>query len=1084
MKHNIVFKFIAFLLCAVTLMGAVGSACGIFVMTELDLYDKTVEQVQSERLLSMGEEFAREAALRYASQTLGGTSEEMLDYRYGNWIDHYFEEGKYSYSILDEEGMELFRSGETADASVIHTYPVSGQYLHTVSVETETERENRLDAQYASYSANITIGEDAYLMDALPPEGAHIAYASFNDIYGNVIYDGYNDVNGVGFLHYSMDGQVVFFGSWQLDYDIPETTVAGVYFQDMDGNVVYEASYVDGIGIAYVDKEGRMRFVAGVPENVQVMPAETVPPVLESVSPAEIVPVYYVAFYNEKDEKIYRVRGNESIGFLSLDAQGHLVYRGFQQEENRLPEDLIINEVQFSGEEDTSLYNAYSTDNLGTVAYTENGQLIFTSLQSVTGFDPGAMSRSLPAAASETVAVETGETAETAQETEAAEETVEETIQETTQETIEETQSVETVESTDSAGETQSTEETLVPTEPAVTEVPTEPAATELPDVTEAPAEPPETQPQTKAAEEPVLINGKPLEEYDLETEYYYDEALGESVYVTYVRIPMPAYTVEMRLAPDALGMNAEYQLLMLLRSVGNYLLPALGICLLLFAICAVYLCCAAGRRPRSEEVRAAGLNCLPLDLYTGLAFLGIALAANIGVETALYRLEENLLFNCALAAAMAFCASLILVAYCFAIVAQAKTPGGYWWRNTLCMRFIMLFMHFAMWLEKFLSRACFPWLGRVVKWCWNLTCKLVLGFFRLWQRFADWFLRFARRFARRMHNLLNRFFSLLPVTWQWLIGGCVLIFISAVFVNDAVSPNVGLVAFFVCIGIVFYVAHSFGVLAESTRNMSKGDLDTKVEDKLLIGCFKDFAGDLNDLADVAVVAAQKQLKSERMKTELITNVSHDIKTPLTSIINYVDLMQKPHTPEDQEQYLEVLNRQSQRLKKLIEDLMEMSKASTGNMTVEITTVDAVESVNQALGEFSDKLAAAQLTPMFRHSESRAPIRADGKLVWRVLSNVLSNAVKYAMPGTRLYIDLMELEGKVVISLKNISREQLNMDAEELMERFVRGDDSRNTEGSGLGLNIAKSLMELQRGQLQLLVDGDLFKVTLIFPGA
>ena len=163
---------------------------------------------------------------------------------------------------------------------------------------------------------------------------------------------------------------------------------------------------------------------------------------------------------------------------------------------------------------------------------------------------------------------------------------------------------------------------------------------------------------------------------------------------------------------------------------------------------------------------------------------------------------------------------------------------------------------------------------------------------------------------------------------------------------------------------------------------------------------------------------------------------------------------------------------------------MEMSKASTGNMTVEITTVDAVESVNQALGEFSDKLAAAQLTPMFRHSESRAPIRADGKLVWRVLSNVLSNAVKYAMPGTRLYIDLMELEGKVVISLKNISREQLNMDAEELMERFVRGDDSRNTEGSGLGLNIAKSLMELQRGQLQLLVDGDLFKVTLIFPGA
>ena len=152
-------------------------------------------------------------------------------------------------------------------------------------------------------------------------------------------------------------------------------------------------------------------------------------------------------------------------------------------------------------------------------------------------------------------------------------------------------------------------------------------------------------------------------------------------------------------------------------------------------------------------------------------------------------------------------------------------------------------------------------------------------------------------------------------------------------------------------------------------------------------------------------------------------------------------------------------------------------------MQVDITTVDAVESVNQALGEFSGKLDKAMLIPVFRHEEDRIPMQADGRLVWRVLSNLLSNAVKYAMPGTRLYIDLMTLEGKVVLSLKNISREELNIDADELMERFVRGDDSRNTEGSGLGLNIAKSLMELQKGQLQLLVDGDLFKVTLIFPG-
>jgi signal transduction histidine kinase len=256
------------------------------------------------------------------------------------------------------------------------------------------------------------------------------------------------------------------------------------------------------------------------------------------------------------------------------------------------------------------------------------------------------------------------------------------------------------------------------------------------------------------------------------------------------------------------------------------------------------------------------------------------------------------------------------------------------------------------------------------------------------------------------------------------------------------------------------------------------------VEDKLLLGSFKEFAGHLNDLADVAVEAARKQMKSERMKAELVTNVSHDIKTPLTSIINYVDLLQKAETEEQTEQYLEVLERQSQQLKKLIDDLMEMSKASTGNMAVELTTVDPVEAVNQALGEFSDKLEAAQLTPVFQEPEFSLRMVADGRLTWRVLSNLLSNAVKYALPGTRLYIDIGSAEGKVMISLKNISREQLNVSSEELLERFVRGDASRNTEGSGLGLNIALNLMELQKGKLQLLVDGDLFKATMIFPEA
>ena len=231
-------------------------------------------------------------------------------------------------------------------------------------------------------------------------------------------------------------------------------------------------------------------------------------------------------------------------------------------------------------------------------------------------------------------------------------------------------------------------------------------------------------------------------------------------------------------------------------------------------------------------------------------------------------------------------------------------------------------------------------------------------------------------------------------------------------------------------------------------------------------------------------------MKSERLKTELITNVSHDIKTPLTSIVNYVDLLQKPHTPEEETEYLAVLDRQSKRMKKLIEDLVEMSKASTGNIPAYLAPTDLVEITNQALAEYDGKLKLAGLTPevtvLGRDGKPKAPeaavtVMADGRLLWRVLDNLLGNAVKYAMPGTRLYVDIAEYERSVMLSVKNISKNRLNISADELMERFVRGDASRSTEGSGLGLNIAKSLMELQKGKLNLIVDGDLFKAVLLY---
>ena len=510
----------------------------------------------------------------------------------------------------------------------------------------------------------------------------------------------------------------------------------------------------------------------------------------------------------------------------------------------------------------------------------------------------------------------------------------------------------------------------------------------------------------------------------------------------------------------------------------------------LLFAILAVYLCCAAGKKPGSQEIKPAGFNALPLDLYaigaTGIIVVMIALIGEVITYSS--NLDITDVGTITIIAAMGYAVCLVFVAFCFACAAQFKMPDGFFLRHSLsgmvlgfsfrCIGKILRFLRETIppfskktWAGlTSLSKKLYAITSGLCKELWKLVCQ-VCGF--LWKH--------IRNFLRIVIHGFSRFFSLLPMTWQWLLVGFAMFFLCIVGFRTYSTGS--FITIFICIGIILYGAHAFGILLEAAKRMGSGDLDTKVSDQFLLGSFKDFARHLNALADVAVVAAQKQMKSERMKTELITNVSHDIKTPLTSIINYVDLLQLPHSEEDEAQYLEVLGRKSQQLKKLIDDLMEMSKASTGNLTVDIRQVDAAEAINQALGEFSDKLAATPLTPVFAVPENPILMRADGRLAWRVLSNLLSNAVKYALPGTRLYIDLAQVDGKVLISMKNISREPLNVSAEELMERFVRGDASRNTEGSGLGLNIAKSLMEVQHGQLQLLVDGDLFKVTLIFPG-
>ncbi len=231
--------------------------------------------------------------------------------------------------------------------------------------------------------------------------------------------------------------------------------------------------------------------------------------------------------------------------------------------------------------------------------------------------------------------------------------------------------------------------------------------------------------------------------------------------------------------------------------------------------------------------------------------------------------------------------------------------------------------------------------------------------------------------------------------------------------------------------------------------------------------------------------ALEERTRSERMKTELITNVSHDIKTPLTSIINYVDLLEKEDIKNDKaKEYLEVLSRQSARLKKLIEDLIEASKASTGNIKFNMETINATTLLNQSIGEFSDRLDSGHITLVTDIPEDSVYMTADNRYLWRVFDNLMSNIVKYAQPETRAYVDLQETDGKVCFTFRNTSKNELNISADELMERFVRGDKSRYTDGNGLGLSIAKSLVESMGGKLTLSIDGDLFKAIIEFTKA
>ena len=471
-----------------------------------------------------------------------------------------------------------------------------------------------------------------------------------------------------------------------------------------------------------------------------------------------------------------------------------------------------------------------------------------------------------------------------------------------------------------------------------------------------------------------------------------------------------------------------------------RYALPILCLGLLLAAaLLYVYLLCAAGRRPGAEGVQPGRLHRVPTDvLYVcaaGLAALLLALASLLAFGGTLVYASVSafvpLLLVCAVCGAGE---ALLLVGVSMSTAVRVKTRT---------------------WLSSMLVYRALRCLLRGARSAWSGVSAV-------------------------LHNL--------PLVWKLLLacGGYVLL--SVVLINEAFYSSGRYLLLYLLLSaagalLLCRYAVGFDRLRRGAQKLAGGELACRVETKGMPRGVRTLAEDLGRVSEGAQRALEARMKSERMKTDLITNVSHDLKTPLTSIVNYVELLKKEELHnETAAGYVAVLDRQAQRLKKLTEDVVEASKASSGAINVRLAQLDAAELIRQCAAEYGERFAAAQLTPVLRLPDGPLLVRADGRLLWRVFDNLLGNAVKYAMPGTRVYFDAEAQHNEALLSVRNISREPLEKSGDELMERFVRGDASRRAEGSGLGLSIAGSLMALQGGTLAVLPDGDLFRADVRLP--
>ena len=486
--------------------------------------------------------------------------------------------------------------------------------------------------------------------------------------------------------------------------------------------------------------------------------------------------------------------------------------------------------------------------------------------------------------------------------------------------------------------------------------------------------------------------------------------------------------------------MDASKQMLVcksieMLRPYENSFYILMPICTALTVLILLYLIVSIGHKKGTKGIATSDFDKIPLEIigFIGICIIGlvfILLAQEI--DTTEFELIISLLFT------VYFTIFIVGIIIFDTIIKRIKSRT--FWKTTLVGKIVIILLKPIHKFEKFMEE--------------------------------------VRGTSKYFSNAITKF----------IVFVCVEVFLAFIvfILFNSSDPFIFLLLEFIL--VAFFIQRmvksivNYDKIEKKLKEMYEGDNQTQLDKNQFLPVFNQSITYLNDISNGLENAIQDRMKSERLKTELITNVSHDIKTPLTSIINYVDLIKQENIQNEKvKEYIEILDNKSQRLKKLIEDLVEASKVSTGNVKLNLEKINIVELINQAVGEFEDKFESKGLDIVINSNENEIFIFADSRYMYRIIENLFSNISKYALQNSRVYIDIQKVDDKVYIKMKNISKDKLNIPAEELMQRFVRGDKSRTTEGSGLGISIAQNLTEIQNGKFNLIIDGDLFKTELEF---